>query len=97
MFDDFVDLLGDGGGGGVRDLEDGDPWIGDRAVDFVDRVGHSLLDVGIGDRTDDSLQAHAGGEQPLDDDVVHVSRDSFSVVEDSNARFVASYTSLDGQ
>jgi len=25
MFDDFVDLLGDGGGGGVRELEDGDP------------------------------------------------------------------------
>lgn len=25
MFDDFVDLLGDGGGGDVRELEDGDP------------------------------------------------------------------------
>lgn len=53
--------------------------------------------MGIGDRTDNSLQAHAGGEQPLDDDVVHVSRDSFSVVEDSKARFVASYTGFGGQ
>jgi len=53
--------------------------------------------VGVGDRADNGLQPHAGGEQPLDDDVMHVPSESFSVLQNSKSRFVASETGFGGE
>ena len=84
--------------GAQGERENGGPYVADGGVELFDRLSDAIQCRHVVDRAGSGLQGHAHGEEPLDDVIVQVPGDAFTVDHDGELFAVVLGTvELDGE